>query len=159
MMTCNWRKLEADGFIDRCCAEPNGHTWGSTDCGVGHQGVRGCFTEDDPAAWDATCPDCGGHGEDREAPEDSESGEYPYCDTCDGLGVAEAVPLRLIGVGSVIAPASDTSKRLIITHVVDDGTWAATDVDRDHQWIIGRHVQDVYSVVRAVPPAHQEDRQ
>lgn len=148
-MTCNWRKLTGDGIVDRC-VEHDGHSPGTTDCGVDHVGKRGCFLEDDPCAFEAaTCSDCDGEGTVEAANHDMVVQPYS-CGRCGGSGTLDTVPTALIGEGSKVMWHGEA---WLVAKRWPDSLLLVRSVGRD-KWV--EHTAtylDHVDVIRAVPPA------
>jgi hypothetical protein len=108
----------------------------------------------DPLARDATCTACKGEkGFEGEDHSDEPTRWYP-CPTCKGTGVDETIPLHLVGVGSRLSREDRTD--LIIVGKMDDIAFCVEPDGRAHQPLELAAIGRVWTVARAVPPAHTE---
>jgi hypothetical protein len=158
MTACPSRYLTADGRVLRCDLE-HGDAPEAHGTGADTRGRRLLMWRvDAPCVWDATCTTCEGVGE---VLEPLPNGFVGGCVVCDGTGVDETIPLRMIGAGSVFANG-DRAVFVLSDPVGFDAAWSVT-------WTSWRWAKEPtptvwfnptkrgdWTVVRAVPPAHTE---
>lgn len=175
-MTCPSRYLTADGRVLRCGDEGRAHgAHGSSMYACAHQnydemadehGPITSWDEADPCAWDATCAHC---GDGRLYHPDAKGWED--CPTCGGSRTVETVPTGLVGIGSQVRHGDRMDGLVNIVrngrvHVLwwDLGSsWVCLDCERFDPpcapvrttW--GHDDDGPVHLIRAVPPAHQED--
>jgi hypothetical protein len=86
--------------------------------------------------WDATCTTCEGAKGFEGADHSDEPTRWYPCPDCEGTGVDETVPLRLVGAGSIVTPQPDHWKygkwsgRLLLILLSDRAGWWSTGLYR-----------------------------
>jgi hypothetical protein len=124
----------------------------------GHQ-YEVTTTEGNPLVFDATCTTCKGMKQvfvELDVPEEDGMGAVTtrLCSPCKGTGVDETIPLHLVGVGSRLSREDRTD--LIIVGKMDDIAFCVEPDGHAHQPLELAAIGRVWTVTRAVPPAHTE---
>jgi hypothetical protein len=160
MSDCPSRYLAADGFV-LACRDHEGcdKTEGFDSCGchycVGHMDLtRTSLTweSNDPCVWDATCTTCVLGVVPSNPSAENDEDRVSDCPDCKGTGVDEKIPLHLIGIGSRLSREDRTD--LIIVGKMDDIAFCVEPDGHAHQLIELAAIGRVWTVARAVPPAH-----
>jgi hypothetical protein len=157
MTACPSRYLTADGQTLMCMVDvhrPEFPQHFDKDFSEGS-----AWMTEDPCAWEAPdCQECRGSGcSGWVFPEDfHRCGNC--CPDCKGTGVDETIPMRLVGVGSVLAHPDYAEFRCVVIARDASGCPKVAAVDTDGglrssfvAW------DDGWTVARAVPPAHTEE--
>jgi hypothetical protein len=153
MSDCPSRYLTADGRVLRCDLE-HGDAPEAHGTGADTRGRRLLMWRvDAPCAWDATCKTCKPRGYLGIRGWSDVDGDWHIgCPTCEGIGVDETIPLHMIGIGSRLSREDRTD--LIIVGKMDDIAFCVEPDGHGHQLIELADIGRVWTVARAVPPAH-----
>jgi hypothetical protein len=125
----------------------------------GHQ-YEVTTTEGNPLVFDATCTTCKDVASAAKAWARDPMAFAQGCAACEGTGVDETIPLRMIGLGSELRDLTGSHHgtfviaRFMKSFIRDRDGFVYYPDDGGECWALVSEIGDSFEVVRAIPPAH-----